>query len=242
MIIYPAIDILDGKCVRLSKGDYSKKKIYSDDLVNIADDWIKNGSKFLHLVDLDGAKSGKPNNLDNILDIRKRYPEVFIQVGGGIRNIETIEKYISCGINRIILGTKILKNKEFIISLNKDVREHIAIDIAIKDGILCGDGWEKSEEIDISSFIQYLEQKGIGMFVITDIGKDGMMQGINQSSITEVLSYISTKAIISGGVTTLSDVKSILALNEYNKIDGMIIGKALYEKRINLAEAIDECC
>jgi len=242
MIIYPAIDILDGKCVRLSKGDYSKKKIYSDDLVNIADDWIKNGSKFLHLVDLDGAKSGKPNNLDNILDIRKRYPEVFIQVGGGIRNIETIEKYISCGINRIILGTKILKNKEFIISLNKDLRKYIAIDIAIKDGILCGDGWEKSEQIDISSFIQYLEQKGIGMFVITDIGKDGMMQGINQSSITEVLSYISTKAIISGGVTTLSDVKSILALNEYNKIDGMIIGKALYEKRINLAEAIDECC
>ena len=242
MIIYPAIDILDGKCVRLSKGDYSKKKIYSDDLVNIADDWIKNGSKFLHLVDLDGAKSGKPNNLDNILDIRKRYPDVFIQVGGGIRNIETIKKYISCGINRIILGTKILKNKEFIISLNKDLRKYIAIDIAIKDGILCGDGWEKSEEIDISSFIQYLEQKGIGMFVITDIGKDGMMQGINQSSITEVLSYISTKAIISGGVTTLKDVKSILALNEYNKIDGMIIGKALYEKRINLAEAINECC
>tara|TARA_B100000925_G_scaffold167333_1_gene125890 strand:+ start:373 stop:1101 length:729 start_codon:yes stop_codon:yes gene_type:complete len=241
MIIYPAIDILDGKCVRLSKGDYSKKKIYSDDLANIAEDWIKTGSKFLHLVDLDGAKSGKPNNLDNILDIRKRYPEVFIQVGGGIRNIETIEKYISYGINRIILGTKILKNKEFIISLNKDLREHIAIDIAIKDGILCGDGWEKSEEIDISSFIQYLEQKGISMFVITDIRKDGMMQGINQSSITEVLSYISTKAIISGGVTTLKDVKSILALNEYNKIDGMIIGKALYEKRINLAEAIDEC-
>jgi len=242
MIIYPAIDIIDGKCVRLAKGDYSKKKIYSDDLANIAGDWITNGSKFLHLVDLDGAKSGKPDNLDNILDIRKRYPEVFIQVGGGIRNIETIEKYISYGINRLILGTKILKNKEFIISLNKDLRKYIAIDIAIKDGILCGDGWEKSEEIDISSFIQYLEQNGISMFVITDIGKDGMMQGINQSSITQVLSYISTKAIISGGVTTLEDVKSILALNEYNKINGMIIGKALYEKRINLAEAIDECC
>ena len=188
------------------------------------------------------SRSTKCKNLDNILDIRKRYPEVFIQVGGGIRNIETIKKYISCGINRIILGTKILKNKEFIISLNKNLRKYIAIDIAIKDGILCGDGWEKSEEIDISSFIQYLEQKGISMFVITDIGKDGMMQGINQSSITEVLSYISTKAIISGGVTTLKDVRSILALNEYNKIDGMIIGKALYEKRINLAEAIDECC
>ena len=242
MIIYPAIDIIDGKCVRLSKGDYSKKKIYSENLENVAKNWIKNGSKFLHLVDLDGAKSGEPTNIDDILEIRKSYPEVFIQVGGGIRNIKTIETYISCGINRIILGTKILKNKEFITSLNENLRKYIAIDIAIKDGILCGDGWEKSEEIDISSFIQFLEQKGIGMFVITDIGKDGMMQGINQYSITEILSYISTKAIISGGVTTLEDVRSILTMNAHNKINGMIIGKALYEKRINLSEAIDECC
>ena len=241
MIIYPAIDIIDGKCVRLSKGDYSKKKIYSNDLENVANDWIQKGSNYLHLVDLDGAKSGDPTNLDNILKIRKSYPDLFIQVGGGIRNIKTIEKYISHGINRIILGTKILKDKEFIVSLSDHIREYIAIDIAIKDGILYGAGWEKSESVDISSFIKFLENNGISMFVITDISKDGMMQGINQTSIAQVLDYVSTKAIISGGVTTLDDVRSILAMNQ-NKIDGMIIGKALYEKTINLSEAIDECC
>ena len=242
MIIYPAIDIIEGKCVRLSKGDYSRKKIYSDNLDSVSGDWIKNGSHFLHLVDLDGAKAGKPKNLDSILKIRKSHPNVFIQVGGGIRDIKTIETYISYGINRIILGTKILKDKDFILSIDKDLRKYIAIDIAIKNGRLCGDGWETPETEDISSFIKFLEENSVTMFVITDIGKDGMMQGINQSSINEVLSYISTKAIISGGVTTLEDVKSILAMNEHNKIDGMIIGKALYENSINLSEAINECC
>ena len=242
MIIYPAIDIIDGKCVRLSKGDYSKKKIYSDDLDKIAGDWINNGSNFLHLVDLDGAKLGNPTNLNNILKIRKSYPDIFIQVGGGIRNTKTIETYISHGINRIILGTKILKDKEFISSINEHLRRYIAIDIAIKDGTLCGDGWEKSESVDISSFIQFLEQNGIGMFVITDVSKDGMLQGINQTSIAQVLGHVSTKAIISGGITTLDDVKTILAMNKDKKVDGIIIGKALYENRINLSEAIDECC
>ena len=242
MIIYPAIDIIEGKCVRLSKGDYSKKKIYSDDLDSIADDWIKNGSNFLHLVDLDGAKAGKPINLNSILKIRKSYPNLFIQVGGGIRDINTIETYISYGINRIILGTKILQDKDFILSIDEHLRKNIAIDIAIKNGKLCGDGWETSQSEDISSFIKFLEQNSIDMFVITDIGKDGMMQGINKSSIAKVLSYISTNAIISGGVTTLEDIKSILDMNEYNKIDGIIIGKALYENRINLSEAINECC
>jgi len=242
MIIYPAIDIIDGKCVRLSKGDYSKKKIYSTDLENVAGDWIKNGSNYLHLVDLDGAKSGEPTNLNNILRIRKAYPKIFIQVGGGIRDIKTIDTYLSHGVNRIILGTKILKDKEFVLSLDEDSRKHIAIDVAIKNGKLCGDGWEKSETENISAFIEFLERSSVGMFVITDISKDGMMQGINPTSIAEVLRYVSTKAIISGGVTTLEDIKKILTMNESNKIDGMIIGKALYEKSINLSEAIDECC
>jgi phosphoribosylformimino-5-aminoimidazole carboxamide ribotide isomerase len=240
MIIYPAIDIIDGKCVRLSKGDYSLKTIYSDNLESIAKNWINNGTRFLHIVDLDGAKAGNPVNIKNILEIRKLFPNIFIQIGGGIRDIDTIEKYLNYGIDRIILGTKVLKNKDFILSLNKSLRDRIAIDIAIKDGKLAGDGWEKTEKENVESFIEFLEQNGIKMFVITDVSKDGMMEGINETSINSILKYITTNAIISGGVTTIDDVKTILAMNK-SKINGMIIGKALYENKIKLSEAINEC-
>ena len=240
MIIYPAIDIIDGKCVRLSKGDYSLKTIYSDNLEGIAKNWINNGTRFLHIVDLDGAKAGNPVNIKNILEIRKLFPNIFIQIGGGIRDIDTIEKYLNYGIDRIILGTKVLKNKDFILSLNESLRDRIAIDIAIKDGKLAGDGWEKTEKENVESFIEFLEQNGIKMFVITDISKDGMMEGINETSINSILKYITTNAIISGGVTTIDDVKTILAMHK-SKINGMIIGKALYENKIKLSEAINEC-
>jgi phosphoribosylformimino-5-aminoimidazole carboxamide ribotide isomerase len=240
MIIYPAIDIIDGKCVRLSKGDYSLKTIYSDNLESIAKNWINNGTKFLHIVDLDGAKVGKPVNIKNILEIRKLFPNIFIQIGGGIRNIDTIEKYLNYGIDRIILGTKVLKNKKFILSLDKSLRDRVAIDIAVKDGKLAGDGWEKTEKENIKTFISFLEQNGIKMFVITDISKDGMMEGINKTSINSILNYITTNAIISGGVTTIDDVKTILGMHK-SKINGLIIGKALYENKIKLSEAINEC-
>ena len=240
MIIYPAIDIIDGKCVRLSKGDYSLKTIYSDNLESIAKNWINNGTRFLHIVDLDGAKAGNPVNIKNILEIRKLFPNIFIQIGGGIRDIDTIEKYLNYGIDRIILGTKVLKNKNFILSLNKSLRDRVAIDIAIKDGKLAGDGWEKTEKENVEFFIEFLEQNGIKMFVITDISKDGMMDGINETSINSILKYITTNAIISGGVTTIDDVKTILAMNK-SRINGMIIGKALYENKIKLSEAINEC-
>ena len=240
MIIYPAIDIIDGKCVRLSKGDYSLKTIYSDNLQNIAKNWVNNGTRFLHIVDLDGAKAGNPVNIKNILEIRKLFPNIFIQIGGGIRDIDSIEKYLNYGIDRIILGTKVLKNKNFILSLNKSLRDRVAIDIAIKDGKLAGDGWEKTEKENVESFIEFLEQNGIKMFVITDISKDGMMEGINATSINSILKYITTNAIISGGVTTIDDVKTILAMNK-SRINGMIIGKALYENKIKLSEAINEC-
>ena len=190
MIIYPAIDIIEGKCVRLSRGDYALKTIYSDNLKNIAKNWISNGTKFLHIVDLDGAKAGNPTNIQNILDIRKSFPDIFIQVGGGIRTIDTIEKYISHGVDRIILGTKVLKNKEFILSLDKSFRQRIAIDIAVKDGKLAGEGWENTESENIKSFIEYLEINEIKMFIITDISKDGMMNGISKNSIKSISSTI----------------------------------------------------
>ena len=240
MIIYPAMDIIDSKCFRLSRGDYTLKTIYSENLKDITKNWIRDGTKFIHIVDLDGAKAGIPINIENILDIRKSFPNIFMQVGGGIRTIDTIEKYISHGVDRIILGTKVLKNKEFILSLDKSIRQRIAIDIAVKDGKLAGDGWEKTESENIKSFIEYLEINEIKMFIITDINKDGMMKGISKNSINTILNCITTSAIISGGVTTMDDVRTILSMDK-SKINGMIIGKALYEDSIKLSEAIDEC-
>ena len=240
MIVYPAIDIIDGKCVRLSRGDYSNKTIYSDNLESVVSSWLNKGNKFLHIVDLDGAKAGRPTNIDSILNIRNSFPDIFIQIGGGIRNIETVEQYLSNGINRIILGTKVLKDRDFILSIDQAERKSLAIDIAIKDGQLAGDGWETTAKNDVGNFIEYFEQNGIERFVVTDIKQDGMMQGINTESIMTVLKFISTKAIISGGVTSIEDIQSIIKMSP-SKIDGFIIGKALYENAIDLEEAISEC-
>ena len=240
MIVYPAIDIIDGKCVRLSRGDYSNKTVYSDNLESVVTSWLNKGNKFLHIVDLDGAKAGRPTNIDSILNIRNSFPDIFIQIGGGIRNIETVEQYLSNGINRIILGTKVLKDRDFILSIDQVERKSLAIDIAIKDGQLAGDGWETTAKNDVGNFIEFFEQNGIERFVVTDIKQDGMMQGINTESIMTILKFISTKAIISGGVTSIEDIQSIIKMSP-SKIDGFIIGKALYENAIDLEEAISEC-
>ena len=240
MIVYPAIDIIDGKCVRLSRGDYSKKTIYSDNLESVVTSWLNKGNKFLHIVDLDGAKAGSPTNIDSILNIRNSFPDIFIQIGGGIRDVETVEKYLSNGIDRIILGTKVLKDRDFILSIDQAERKSLAIDIAIKDGQLAGDGWETTAKNDVGNFIEFFEQNGIERFVVTDIKQDGMMQGINTESIMTALKFISTKAIISGGVTSIEDIQSIISMSP-SKIDGFIIGKALYENAIDLEEAISEC-
>ena len=240
MIVYPAIDIIDGKCVRLSRGDYSKKTIYSDNLESVVSSWLNKGNKFLHIVDLDGAKAGSPTNIDSILNIRNSFPDIFIQIGGGIRDVETVEKYLSNGIDRIILGTKVLKDRDFILSIDQAERKALAIDIAIKDGQLAGDGWETTAKNDVGNFIEFFEQNGIERFVVTDIKQDGMMQGINTESIMTALKFISTKAIISGGVTSIEDIQSIISMSP-SKIDGFIIGKALYENAIDLEEAISEC-
>ena len=202
--------------------------------------WLNKGNKFLHIVDLDGAKAGMPTNIDSILNVRNSFPDIFIQIGGGIRNIETVEQYLSNGINRIILGTKVLKDRDFILSIDQAQRKSLAIDVAIKDGQLAGDGWETTAKNDIGNFIEYFEQNGIERFVVTDIKQDGMMQGINTESIMTVLKFISTKAIISGGVTSIEDIQSIIKMSP-SKIDGFIIGKALYENAIDLEEAISEC-
>ena len=237
MKILPAIDIKEGKCVRLAKGDYSQVTHYFDNPLDVAKKWIDQGSMNLHIVDLDGAKSGKTINYNIIAEIRNSYPDIYIQIGGGIRDIESINKYINIGINKVIVGTRVVSDASCIKSIPSDIKEKVIIDLAVKDGKLAVHGWNNSSDFTLQDFIKILESNNIQEIVFTDVSKDGMLEGMNFSEISNILSFSSIPLIASGGVTSIDDIKYLCGMNEI-KISGVIIGKALYENKINLKDAI----
>jgi phosphoribosylformimino-5-aminoimidazole carboxamide ribotide isomerase len=237
MKILPAIDIKDGKCVRLAKGDYNQVTHYFDNPLDVAKKWIDKGSMNLHIVDLDGAKSGETINFDVISKIRNNYPETYMQVGGGIRDIENINSYLDIGIDRVIVGTRVVSDPSFLEKIPSDIKEKVIIDLAVKDGKLAVHGWNNSSDYTLKNFIKILEANNIKEIVFTDISKDGMLQGMNFPEILNILSFSNIPLIASGGVTSIDDIKHIYKMNEI-KISGVIIGKALYENKINLEEAI----
>jgi phosphoribosylformimino-5-aminoimidazole carboxamide ribotide isomerase len=237
MKILPAIDIKEGKCVRLAKGDYSQVTHYFDNPLDVAKKWIDQGSMNLHIVDLDGAKSGKTINYDIIAEIRNSYPDIYMQIGGGIRDIESINKYINIGINKVIVGTRIVSDPSFLKKIPSDIKEKVIIDLAVKDGKLAVHGWNNSSDFTLQDFIKILESNNIQEIVFTDVSKDGMLEGMNFSEISNILSFSSIPLIASGGVTSIDDIKYLYGMNEI-KISGVIIGKALYENKINLKDAI----
>lgn len=237
MKILPAIDIKEGKCVRLAKGDYSQVTHYFDNPLDVAKKWIDQGSMNLHIVDLDGAKSGKTINYNIIAEIRNSYPDIYIQIGGGIRDIESINKYINIGINKVIVGTRVVSDPSFLKRIPSDIKEKVIIDLAVKDGKLAVHGWNNSSDYTLKNFIKILESNNIREIVFTDVSKDGMLEGMNFPEILNILSFSNIPLIASGGVTSIDDIKHIYKLNEV-KISGVIIGKALYENKINLEEAI----
>ena len=237
MKILPAIDIKDGKCVRLSKGDYSQVTHYFDNPLDVAKKWIDQGSMNLHIVDLDGAKSGKTINYDIIAEIRNSYPDIYMQIGGGIRDIESINKYINIGVNKVIVGTRVVSDPSFLKRIPSDIKEKVIIDLAVKDGKLAVHGWNNSSDFTLQDFIKILESNNIQEIVFTDVSKDGMLEGMNFSEISNILSFSSIPLIASGGVTSINDIEYLCGMNEI-KISGVIIGKALYENKINLKDAI----
>ena len=237
MKILPAIDIKEGKCVRLAKGDYSQVTHYFDNPLDVAKKWIDQGSMNLHIVDLDGAKSGKTINYDIIAEIRNSYPDIYMQIGGGIRDIESINKYINIGINKVIVGTRVVSDPSFLKSIPSDIKEKVIIDLAVKDGKLAVHGWNNSSDFTLQDFIKILESNNIQEIVFTDVSKDGMLEGMNFLEISNILSFSSIPLIASGGVTSIDDIKYLCGMNEI-KISGVIIGKALYENKINLKDAI----
>ncbi|AQM59490.1 1-(5-phosphoribosyl)-5-[(5-phosphoribosylamino)methylideneamino]imidazole-4-carboxamide isomerase [Clostridium baratii] len=236
MIIIPAIDIIDGKPVRLYKGDYNKKELVGDSILEIAKSFEKANCSYIHIVDLDGAKQGELVNLDIILEVIKNI-KVNVEVGGGIRNIESIEKLINGGASRVILGTSAIEDLNFLKEVIKNYGEKIAVSIDCKDGFLCGRGWLSNTSINYLDFAKKLEDIGVKNIIVTDISKDGTLEGPNLDMLKELKNSVNIDITASGGIRDINNIKELKKLNVY----GAITGKAIYKNTLSLKEAINEC-
>tara|TARA_Y100000996_G_scaffold411595_1_gene396077 strand:- start:49 stop:780 length:732 start_codon:yes stop_codon:yes gene_type:complete len=237
MKILPAIDLKDGKCVRLSMGDYNQVKNYDFNPLELANNWVDSGVKNLHIVDLDGAKDGELSNFVTIKTIREKNPHLYIQVGGGIRSISDIKKYLDIGLNKVIIGTKAMSDPTFLSQLDVATKDKVIIDMAVKDGNIAIQGWNESSTLDIDGFISYIENQNVKEIVLTDVSKDGMLSGINFNLINEVSIRTTIPIIASGGVTTLDDINKLILLGKQG-VSGVIIGKAIYENHIKISDLI----
>ena len=235
MVIYPAIDLFDGKAVRLFKGDYQQMTIYDDNPAEVALDFRKQGAKSMHLVDLEGAKKGVPTNQDTIKEIVKAF-DGFVELGGGIRSMETVKFYLEAGINRVILGTAAVKDPDFLEQAVKQYGEKIAVGVDIKEGYVAINGWLDKSQVSAEDFFQQMTDLGVKTIICTDISRDGAMQGANIELYKSLSDNYPIDIIASGGVSSMED---IVALRDMN-LHGAIVGKAYYVGAINLEQAILE--
>ena len=233
MELFPAIDIIEGCAVRLVKGDYAQKTVYSTNPVAVARDFAKAGATYLHLVDLEGAKDGSTPNLELIREIVKE-SGLLVEVGGGIRAEETIVKYLEAGVFRVILGTVAVENQQFLKAMVEKYGERIAVGVDIKDGKVAVKGWTELSEESCFAFCEKLQKMGIKTIICTDISKDGLLAGTNLALYQELSEKFSVDFIASGGVTTLDDIAKLQKMGLY----GAILGKALYTGNIDLKQAI----
>jgi len=231
MIIYPAIDLLNKKCVRLTKGNYDNVTVYSDNPIEFAYKWVKQGAKYLHLVDLNGARNADAINIDIIKEIAKNI-DIPIQTGGGIRTLKKIDELLNIGVSRVIIGTKAVKDKSFIKNAINIYKEKIVIGIDAKDGYVAIDGWENKSKYEAIEFALLMEQLGAKTIIYTDISRDGMMQGPNIKAMKKMVDSTNIDIIASGGVSKKEDLDKLVPIN----VEGVIVGKALYEKAIILSE------
>lgn len=234
MLIFPAIDLYDKKAVRLYKGDYSQMTVYSENPIELALDFAKKGAKCIHLVDLEGAKTGETPNLSVIESIVNEL-ELFSEVGGGIRSMEVIDRYLSIGVNRVILGTAAIENEELLRQAVEKYGERIAVGADIKDGYVAIRGWTEKSEYTCDAFCQKMQDMGVKTIICTDISKDGAMQGTNRELYKRLSEKFGIDIVASGGVSSMDDVKMLRKIDLY----GAIIGKAYYTGAIDLSEAIE---
>ena len=234
MYIYPAIDLYEGKAVRLYKGDYAQMTVYHDNPAEVAKAFAAAGARHIHLVDLEGAKKGEPANLETIGNIIAA-TDLFVEVGGGIRNLETIEQYLAIGVNRVILGTAAVTDPAFLEAALKTYGEKIAVGVDIKDGFVAIKGWTEKSSVTAEDFFARMETLGVKTVICTDISRDGAMKGTNRELYRDLSQKYAIDLIASGGVSTMEDVKALADM----KLHGAIIGKAYYIGAIDLKEAVE---
>lgn len=233
MIIFPAIDIKDGQAVRLYKGEFSRKEVVSKDIIQTAKHLQSEGAEFLHMVDLDGALKGEQGNLKTVSEILKNI-NIPVQLGGGIRSLETIDRLLGIGINRVILGTSALNNRTVVVEAIKKYGKRIVVGIDANNRKVAVEGWVKVSDVDYIEFAKTIEQLGVGTIIFTDISRDGTLTGPNLEQLEEINSNVSCDIIASGGIKNVEDIINIRNLGVY----GAITGKAIYSGNLDLKEAI----
>jgi phosphoribosylformimino-5-aminoimidazole carboxamide ribotide isomerase len=244
MLLIPAIDIKDGKCVRLRQGDMSQDTVYGDDPVAVARRWAAAGARRLHLVDLNGATDGRPVNAEIIHAIVEACPDVPVQVGGGIRDEDTIQRYLDAGVSYVILGTKAVTAPHFVADVCLEFPGHIIVGLDVRDGKVAIDGWSKLSRHDAIDLAQHFESDGVEAIVFTDIRRDGMMSGLNIEATVAFAQELTIPVIASGGVTNLDDIRALCAVTDEG-IAGAITGRAIYEGSLDFQAAqtlADELC
>jgi len=235
MLLIPAIDLKDGKCVRLRQGRMEDETVFSDDPVAMAGRWVKAGARRLHIVDLNGAFEGKPVNAAVVHEIAAAYPSLPIQIGGGIRDAETVQTYLDVGVAYVIIGTKAVSAPHFVNDLCLEFPGHIIVGLDAKDGKVAVEGWSKLSRHDVIDMAQHFEQDGVEAIVYTDIGRDGMMTGVNVESTVKLAQAITIPVIASGGITNMDDIRALCEVAEEG-IMGAITGRAIYEGTLDFAE------
>ena len=234
MRIFPAIDLYDGKAVRLYKGDYEKMTVYSENPIEIARDFESKGAKYIHMVDLEGAKDGTTPNLNIVKQIANE-TQLFVEIGGGIRSIETVKTYLENGVDRVILGTAAVNDEEFLKTAVTEYGDKIAVGVDIKDGFVAIKGCTEKSQDSCNDFCKKMQDIGVKYIICTDISKDGAMQGTNRELYKELSERFSVNITASGGVSSIEDIKALRKLDLY----GAIIGKAYYIGAIDLKEALE---
>jgi phosphoribosylformimino-5-aminoimidazole carboxamide ribotide isomerase len=238
MLLIPAIDLQGGKCVRLRQGEMDDVTVFSENPVEMARQWFDAGARRLHIVDLDGARSGEPENADVIHEVVEALPEMDIQVGGGIRDEDSIEAYLNAGVRYVILGTKAVNAPHFVGDVCVEFPGHIIVGLDARDGKVATDGWSKLSHHDVIDIAKHFEQDGVEAIIFTDISRDGMMGGVNIAATAQLAAAITIPVIASGGVTDMKDIDAICEVEEEG-VQGVIIGRAIYEGTLDLKTALD---